>query len=76
VWMLVPRVSDWRWLRDRADSPWYPTLVLFRQQAIGKWDDVLNRVEAALRSMLETPLETPPSTAFTRHTPSAIALHA
>jgi tetratricopeptide (TPR) repeat protein len=60
VWMLVSRVSDWRWLRDRSDSPWYPNVVLFRQAALGQWDDVFNRVEGALRSMLDTT----PSPAF------------
>jgi tetratricopeptide (TPR) repeat protein len=54
VWMLVPRVSDWRWLRDRADSPWYPTMRLFRQSKIGEWGDVLAEVEQALRAMLQT----------------------
>jgi tetratricopeptide (TPR) repeat protein len=53
VWVLVPRVSDWRWLRDRADSPWYPTMRLFRQSKIGAWDDVLERIEQALRALLD-----------------------
>jgi hypothetical protein len=34
VWLLVARVSDWRWLRERTDSPWYPTMRLFRQTEI------------------------------------------
>ena len=36
--LLVPFSSDWRWLIDRSDSPWYPTMRLFRQSAIGDWD--------------------------------------
>jgi tetratricopeptide (TPR) repeat protein len=37
VWVLIPQVADWRWLRDRADSPWYATMRLFRQAAPGDW---------------------------------------
>lgn len=37
VWILLPYSSDWRWLRGRADSPWYPTARLFRQQEPGQW---------------------------------------
>jgi tetratricopeptide (TPR) repeat protein len=48
VWILVPYVSDWRWLKDRSDSPWYPTMRLFRQPATGRWDDVLEQVEQEL----------------------------
>ena len=48
VWMLTPYALDWRWLRDREDSPWYPTMRLFRQRAPRQWDDPLMRVSAAL----------------------------
>jgi tetratricopeptide (TPR) repeat protein len=41
VWVLLPHVPDWRWLLDRADSPWYPTARLFRQGRIGDWDGVI-----------------------------------
>jgi hypothetical protein len=51
VWLLLAHVGDWRWLRDRTDSPWYPTMRLFRQQAIGRWDDVLEQVEQGLEAM-------------------------
>lgn len=37
VWLLLPFVPDWRWLRDRSDTPWYPTMRLFRQQQPGQW---------------------------------------
>jgi tetratricopeptide (TPR) repeat protein len=53
VWVLVPRVSDWRWLRDRTDSPWYPTMRLFRQNKIGEWGDVVGLVEQALRDLAD-----------------------
>ncbi|MBW7968443.1 tetratricopeptide repeat protein [Bradyrhizobium sp. BR 10289] len=48
VWMLTPYALDWRWLRDREDSPWYPTMRLFRQRAPREWDDPLMRISAAL----------------------------
>jgi hypothetical protein len=48
VWMLVPHVPEWRWLLDRDDTPWYPTMRLFRQSAPGGWDDLIGRVIEAL----------------------------
>ena len=48
VWLLVPAVCDWRWLEERADSPWYPTMRLFRQHRRGDWAPVVARVAATL----------------------------
>jgi len=48
VWLLLPWVSDWRWLKDRADSPWYPTARLYRQMQLGDWSSALGRVETDL----------------------------
>jgi len=48
VWVAVPFAADWRWLRDRDDTPWYPTLRLFRQPKTGDWEAVFNRIFAAL----------------------------
>ncbi len=48
VWVLLPFAPDWRWLLDRGDSPWYPTMRLFRQPAHGDWDSVVEQVRTAL----------------------------
>jgi tetratricopeptide (TPR) repeat protein len=48
VWVLLQSVADWRWLLDRADSPWYPTARLFRQPEAGDWHSVIRRVEEEL----------------------------
>ncbi len=48
VWLLLPFNSDWRWLMDRDDSPWYPGVRLFRQSKFGAWPDVIARVKGAL----------------------------
>lgn len=48
VWILLPFESDWRWLHRREDSPWYPTMRLFRQSQPGDWDGVIRRVADAL----------------------------
>lgn len=49
VWIMLPRAPDWRWLLEREDSPWYPTVRLFRQTQVRRWDDVAQRIAAALR---------------------------
>jgi len=48
VWTLIPTGPDWRWLLDRDDSPWYPTMRLFRQTTAGDWDSVIDRIAEAL----------------------------
>ena len=50
VWVLLPFYPDWRWLLDRSDSPWYPTMRLFRQQQPGDWSSVFAQVKSALLS--------------------------
>ncbi|HTI87212.1 MAG TPA: tetratricopeptide repeat protein, partial [Alphaproteobacteria bacterium] len=42
-WVMLPVPPDWRWLERREDSPWYPTLRLFRSQTVNGWDDVVGR---------------------------------
>jgi hypothetical protein len=49
VWALLPAEADWRWMRHRSDSPWYPTMRLFRQTTAGEWADVVRRVADELR---------------------------
>lgn len=48
VWVLLPFAPDWRWLLDREDSPWYPSMRLFRQKEPGNWEDVIQRIGRAL----------------------------
>ena len=50
AWVALPFAADWRWLLDRSDSPWYPTMRLFRQQRAGDWDRVFEDVAEELRS--------------------------
>jgi len=52
VWVALPTANDWRWLIDREDSPWYPTMRLFRQTTFGDWDDVFRRMAGTLRQEL------------------------
>jgi tetratricopeptide (TPR) repeat protein len=49
VWTLLPFSPDWRWMLDKEDSPWYPTMRLFRQPASGDWEPVIEKVGASLR---------------------------
>jgi tetratricopeptide (TPR) repeat protein len=48
TWVMLPKTPDWRWLLEREDSPWYPTVRLFRQTATGDWSAVVERLAAAL----------------------------
>ena len=48
TWVLLPSAPDWRWLMDREDSPWYPTVRLFRQPTFGDWTSVIARVRHEL----------------------------
>jgi hypothetical protein len=45
--------SEWRWMAEREDSPWYPTMRLFRQQILNDWDDVFRRMADVLRQALQ-----------------------
>jgi hypothetical protein len=50
VWIALKWDAEWRWLRDRDDSPWYPRSRLFRQAEAGDWTGVFSRMAAALRA--------------------------
>ena len=51
VWTLLPYAPDWRWMLERSDSPWYPTMRLFRQERIQEWAPVIGEVRAQLQSL-------------------------
>jgi len=51
TWILLPHVPDWRWLLDREDSPWYPSARLFRQDRVGNWQAVFEKIAAALQEL-------------------------
>lgn len=51
TWTLLPREADWRWMLDRVDTPWYPTMRLFRQREKGNWDDVIDNVAEQLSTL-------------------------
>jgi hypothetical protein len=48
TWTLLPFNADWRWMKDRNDSPWYPTMRLFRQKREGDWDGVIEELTKAI----------------------------
>jgi hypothetical protein len=52
TWTLLHKNADWRWMRDRKDSPWYPTMHLFRQRRPGEWTPVINRVARELATII------------------------
>jgi tetratricopeptide (TPR) repeat protein len=55
VWVALSFVPDWRWLLDRSDSPWYPTMQLFRQKERGNWQGVFEEIKNALCQRLASP---------------------
>jgi hypothetical protein len=54
TWTLLPFEADWRWMRDRADSPWYPTMRLFRQQRAGDWTPIVEALAMELRNLVSS----------------------
>ncbi|WP_373537654.1 tetratricopeptide repeat protein [Microcoleus sp.] len=64
VWILLSFVADWRWMLDREDSPWYPTMRLFRQQKPGDWDGVGDRIKTALQHLISTRSQALPGNAY------------
>jgi len=54
TWVLLPHLPDWRWLLGRSDSPWYPSMRLYRQEEMGAWAPVLQRVAQDLSQELHS----------------------
>jgi hypothetical protein len=52
VWMLNRLEGEWRWLLDREDSPWYPTMRVFRQASAGDWSVPIGQVAQALKEFV------------------------
>jgi tetratricopeptide (TPR) repeat protein len=52
TWVILPFAADWRWMLDRDDSPWYPTMRLFRQKRPGDWPEVVGRLREALATRI------------------------
>ena len=50
VWLLLPKAPDWRWLLGRDDSPWYPSMRIFRQTTLGDWEPIIERVAGELKA--------------------------
>ncbi len=61
VWLLSRFRGCWRWLHDRAESPWYPSLRILRQQRPGDWDGVIEQVRDGLSRLTAQPIERPPA---------------
>jgi ADP-heptose:LPS heptosyltransferase len=53
TWVAIPFAPDWRWLLDRTDSPWYPTMRLFRQSRAGDWPGVFERIAGELAKVVK-----------------------
>ena len=53
AWVLLAYIPDWRWLLDRPDSPWYPTLKLFRQSQPGEWNEPIERLAEELNALVQ-----------------------
>jgi ADP-heptose:LPS heptosyltransferase len=64
TWTLLPFDADWRWMKDREDCPWYPTMRLFRQQRQGDWSGLVAEVAIELQRKLN--LQEPNRTELTR----------
>jgi ADP-heptose:LPS heptosyltransferase len=55
TWTLLSRHADWRWMEDRSDSPWYPSMRLWRQPREGDWESVIDAVAAELAMRAKFP---------------------
>jgi hypothetical protein len=67
VWTLLPFVPDWRWMLKRSDSPWYPSMRLFRQRQLYDWDGVFDQVRKSLSKFRDYNVNLETSTKLTVH---------
>jgi tetratricopeptide (TPR) repeat protein len=80
VWIMLPHATDWRWMLERGDSPWYPTARLFRQPSPGNWQAVVHEIAEALRLQFLPPEQestvsaTSPETSF-QHALAALEMN-
>ena len=51
TWVMLAHLPDWRWMLGRDDTPWYPTMRLFRQAKAGDWPEVIQRIARSLGSV-------------------------
>jgi hypothetical protein len=58
TWLPLRYLPDWRWLLDRDDSPWYPSMKIYRQVKIGDWSSVFNEIETELKNLVLTKIIT------------------
>ncbi len=75
TWILLPFPGDWRWLRNRTDSPWYPSVRLFRQQQLEDWDTPMQDIVASITDMIKGVMPTqviqaPPQSNTQSHQPT------
>ena len=54
VWIMLPYVAEWRWLMDRADSPWYPSMRLFRQHVRQDWSSTVSKIAYNLKLLVQS----------------------
>jgi hypothetical protein len=52
VWVAVAAVADWRWLCEREETPWYPSMRLFRQRRLGRWGRVFETIGGELHQLI------------------------
>ena len=60
TWVMLPHFADWRWMLDRPDSPWYPTMTLYRQTARGQWHEPLQALKRDLIHLAQQNKDRPP----------------
>jgi len=75
VWVLIPFAPDWRWMLDRGDTPWYPTMRLFRQPRPGAWESVVQSVVGALEEEYGPTRAEPPASSPEQTLLNALDLH-